>query len=215
MDLGIIYENIEPKNRNTPGPQSQNRDEAQNRKRSRWFVVITVCLGIFCVFLVIALILLYVYLTAERDQLWQNITSMTQKERELETKVKNFSVALKEKFSGSCSYFISSEKKNWTDSRRFCRDRGGDLVIINTEEEQKYVSSIVNENVWIGLSDTEKEGNMKWVDNTPVINGFWIPGEPSDHGSNEDCVVISEFSDTFMNWNDLPCSEKRKWICEK
>uniref|UniRef100_A0A9J8D3Q6 C-type lectin domain-containing protein n=1 Tax=Cyprinus carpio carpio TaxID=630221 RepID=A0A9J8D3Q6_CYPCA len=34
------------------------------------------------------------------------------------------------------SYFISSEWKNWTDSRRDCLQRGADLVIINNEEEQ-------------------------------------------------------------------------------
>uniref|UniRef100_A0A8C1UG18 C-type lectin domain-containing protein n=1 Tax=Cyprinus carpio TaxID=7962 RepID=A0A8C1UG18_CYPCA len=34
------------------------------------------------------------------------------------------------------SYFISSEWKNWTDSRRDCLQRGADLVIINIEEEQ-------------------------------------------------------------------------------
>jgi len=33
-------------------------------------------------------------------------------------------------------YFISSEKKNWTESRRYCRDRGADLIIINSNEEQ-------------------------------------------------------------------------------
>ncbi|KAA0721798.1 Collectin-12 Collectin placenta protein 1 [Triplophysa tibetana] len=214
MDLGVIYENMEPKNRNTAGPQSQNPYEAQNRKRSRGLVVITVCLGIFCVFLVLALLLLCVFLTGERDQLQQNITSV--KEHELETKVYNLTNTLKEMFSGSLRYFLSSEEKNWTDSRRFCKDQGGNLVIIKTEEEQRFISSLVDVSVWIGLSDTEEEGNMKWVDNTPLTNRFWIPGEPTNQGNNEDCVVISEFSKkTFMNWNDLPCSWKIKCICEK
>ncbi|XP_056594425.1 C-type lectin domain family 4 member E-like [Triplophysa dalaica] len=211
MDLGVIYENMEPKNRKPAGPQSQNPDEAQNRKRSRGLVVITVCLGIVCVFLVFALLVLYVFLTGERDQLLQNITSM--KEHELETKFYNLTKELKEMFSGR--YFLSSEEKNWTDSRRFCKDWGGTLIIIETEEEQRFISSLVDGSVWIGLSDTDKEGNMKWVDNTPLTNSFWNPGEPTDHGNNEDCVVISEFSNTFMNWNDLPCSWKNKCICEK
>ncbi|XP_058644801.1 natural killer cells antigen CD94-like [Onychostoma macrolepis] len=34
------------------------------------------------------------------------------------------------------SYYISSEWKNWTDSRRDCLERGADLIIINNKEEQ-------------------------------------------------------------------------------
>ncbi|KAI7810858.1 putative C-type lectin domain family 4 member E [Triplophysa rosa] len=164
-----------------------NGDNQQNKTSccnacwvTSWFVVITVGLGLICVLLVTALILLYIHQTAERDQ-----------------------------------YFISSEEKSWSDSRRFCRSRGGDLVIINTEEEQKYISSIVNENVWIGLSDAEKERNMKWVDNTPLNKGFWDDGEPNDYSGNENCVEIIHTKPILSNWNDFACSVMKKWICEK
>ncbi|KAA0721799.1 Collectin-10 Collectin-1 [Triplophysa tibetana] len=110
----------------------------------------------------------YSHLTDERDQLQINIKSMSEMKLELETKVKNLSDILMKNTSG---YFITNEEKSWTDSRQFCRDRGGDLVIINTEEEQKYISSIVKGRAWIGLSDIEKEGNMTWVDNTPLNKG--------------------------------------------
>ncbi len=33
-------------------------------------------------------------------------------------------------------FFMSTELKSWSDSRQYCRDRGADLVIINTEEKQ-------------------------------------------------------------------------------
>ncbi|XP_056622951.1 C-type lectin domain family 4 member M-like [Triplophysa dalaica] len=270
MEVEAIYENIQDKFRNTVGHQPQSRPTgAQSSRRKRWFVPITACLGIICVLLVIALILLYVHLTAERDQMNMtymnkaeeynetvnslkinyshvtderdqlkinlksvremklkletnyshltderdqlkiNLTSMSEMKLKLETRVKNLSETL---MKSTSAYFITNEEKSWTDSRQFCRDRGGDLVIINTEEEQKYISSIVKGRAWIGLSDIEKEGSMTWVDNTPLNKGFWYKGEPNDANGNEDCVEILILSENIMNWNDLPCSEKRKWI---
>ncbi|XP_065130498.1 uncharacterized protein [Paramisgurnus dabryanus] len=153
----------------------------------------------------------YNQLTVEKEELKKTLNYMNQKNLELETKVKNLNDALMKKWS----YFISSEKKSWSDSRQFCRDRGQDLVIINTEEEQRYVFSIAKEDVWIGLSDIAEEGKMKWVDNTTLDKGFWGQGEPNDQYGNEDCVVIRSSAESSLNnWNDIPCTQTRTWICE-
>ncbi|XP_018978290.2 CD209 antigen-like protein E [Cyprinus carpio] len=116
-------------------------------------------------------------------------------------------------------WFFLSTKLSWSDSRQYCRDRGADLVIINTEEKQRVISSLVSERVWIGLSDREQEGNMKWVDNSPLKQGFWLKGEPNNH-NNEDCIELNYNRrlpgwSTLNNWNDLPCFEKKRGICEK
>uniref|UniRef100_A0A672QET7 C-type lectin domain-containing protein n=1 Tax=Sinocyclocheilus grahami TaxID=75366 RepID=A0A672QET7_SINGR len=114
-------------------------------------------------------------------------------------------------------FFKSSELKSWSDSRQYCRDRGADLVIINTEEKQVSLCECL---VWIGLSDTEIEGIMKWVDNSPLNQGFWRKSEPNNYGGNEDCIELNfkreETGWSPLNsWNDVPCSEKKKGICEK
>ncbi|XP_065130499.1 uncharacterized protein [Paramisgurnus dabryanus] len=105
-------------------------------------------------------------LTDEKEWLTKSLNSMSQTKLELETNIKNLKDSLMKK-SGSYMYYISSEIKSWSDSRQFCRDRGQDLVIINTEEEQRHILSIIKEDMWIGLSDIAEEGKMKWVDNTP------------------------------------------------
>jgi len=37
---------------------------------------------------------------------------------------------------GKDRFFITSSPMSWSDSRKFCRDKGADLIIINTEEKQ-------------------------------------------------------------------------------
>ncbi|KAK2909392.1 hypothetical protein Q8A67_005229 [Cirrhinus molitorella] len=117
---------------------------------------------------------------------------------------------------GPDGLFMSNEEKSWADSRQYCKDRGADLVIINSEEKQRHISSFIKDKVWIGLSDTQNKGNMKWVDNSPLNQGFWAEGEPNNYrGKNEDCIEMRPSDPVLNNWNDVLCSEKKKGICEK
>ncbi|XP_048051981.1 C-type lectin domain family 4 member E-like isoform X2 [Megalobrama amblycephala] len=140
-------------------------------------------------------------LTVEKDQLKNSFRSLSQKKLELESKVTSLSDELLRYF------FISNESKSWSESRKYCRDRGADLVIINTEEKQ--------ERVWIGLSDIETEGRMIWVDKSTLNRGFWSKDQPNDYNRNEDCVELSPAKDPVNNWFDRPCSEMKKGFCEK
>ncbi|CAM4466180.1 unnamed protein product [Leuciscus chuanchicus] len=116
-------------------------------------------------------------LSAEKSQLQRSVDALNQKKLELETKVTSLSEELKKETSkqgyqwGQNYLFTSSEPMSWSESRKFCRDRGADLIIINTEEKQRFIKSFIKDTVWIGLSDIEIEGNMKWVDNSPLKQG--------------------------------------------
>uniref|UniRef100_A0A8C2BRD1 C-type lectin domain-containing protein n=1 Tax=Cyprinus carpio TaxID=7962 RepID=A0A8C2BRD1_CYPCA len=196
MESDIYYENVD--DRDIEGTtehrlQSHCQDEGKARKcrGSRCLLVISMSLGLICVLLLVFIILLYINITAERDliksykntvdefnqyQLQNNFSSLSQKNLVLESKVASMSEELKQAYKqgylwGSGWFFISTELKSWSDSRQYCRDRGADLVIINTEEKQRFITSLVTERVWIGLSDTENEGNMKWVNNSTLKQG--------------------------------------------
>uniref|UniRef100_A0A3B4V6D4 C-type lectin domain-containing protein n=1 Tax=Seriola dumerili TaxID=41447 RepID=A0A3B4V6D4_SERDU len=111
-------------------------------------------------------------------------------------------------------YYISSTKKSWHDSRDDCLQRGADLVIINSKEEQDFTRKF-HKITWIGLSDRETEGIWKWVDGTPITKSYWANGEPNSYeGKNEDCVEI-RFPNEENSWNDIPCEGQNFWICEK
>uniref|UniRef100_A0A8C1ZBL3 C-type lectin domain-containing protein n=2 Tax=Cyprinus carpio TaxID=7962 RepID=A0A8C1ZBL3_CYPCA len=113
----------------------------------------------------------------------------------------------------SSLYFISSEKKSWTESRRYCRERAADLIIINNTEEQEFVKNISGGSgyFWIGLTDIEVEGRWKWVDGSTLTSGFWESGQPNNYqGKEEDCALNHS-----PGWADFPCDDMYKWICEK
>ncbi|XP_067257578.1 C-type lectin domain family 10 member A-like isoform X2 [Chanodichthys erythropterus] len=120
----------------------------------------------------------------------------------------------------SSFYFISSESKSWTESRRYCTERGADLIIIHNREEQDFVKNISGAAVvWIGLADSHVENRWKWVDGSILTSGFWASGEPNG-GRAENCAVtvavpkLPEWPG-LVGWIDEPCNRAYQWICEK
>ncbi|XDV31253.1 hypothetical protein PO909_033986 [Leuciscus waleckii] len=113
----------------------------------------------------------------------------------------------------SSLYFISSEKKNWTESRRYCTERGADLIIINNREEQGFVKNIsANVIVWTGLTDRDVENTWKWVDGSTPNSGLWASGEPNSGNyvrTDEDCAVNYK-----PGLADYSCNNVFQWICE-
>uniref|UniRef100_A0A3Q1HCV8 C-type lectin domain-containing protein n=1 Tax=Anabas testudineus TaxID=64144 RepID=A0A3Q1HCV8_ANATE len=134
---------------------------------------------------------------------------------------------------GKCYYF-STSKSTWYQSRDYCRCKGGDLVKIDSREEQveKHLRQKMNNDhdvFWIGLTDSKEEGKWLWVDDSPLNTSlaFWgdTPKQPDNwtgnNGENlpegEDCVVMGKKSgaDDLKCWVDVFCKRNYKSICEK
>uniref|UniRef100_A0A8C2X300 C-type lectin domain-containing protein n=1 Tax=Cyclopterus lumpus TaxID=8103 RepID=A0A8C2X300_CYCLU len=115
-------------------------------------------------------------------------------------------------FNGKCYYFSTSGvTRSWESSRKYCKERGADLVIITTKEELNFVVQSYRV-TWIGLSDREQENSWKWVDGSDLIDdGFWQVGEPNNHQNDEHCAEVSRSAKRF---NDVPCERKFSWACE-
>ncbi|XP_048012593.1 C-type lectin domain family 4 member K-like [Megalobrama amblycephala] len=162
-------------------------------------------------------------LTEERGQLLTNITNLTEERDALSSNnsdlIKQRNQLNQEKnellkmdgwvYYQYSFYLISSEKRSWTESRRYCTDRGADLIIINNKAEQDFIKKIFCSQVWIGLTDSEVEGSWKWVDGSTQTSGFWASEEPGGH-RGENCALTRE-----SGWADYPCNDKFKCICEK
>ncbi|XP_063353643.1 C-type lectin domain family 17, member A-like [Pelmatolapia mariae] len=139
-------------------------------------------------------------MTEERDLLRANLSENL---KELEGllslyKQKKTCPAGWSKFNHSC-YLLSERSGSWDAARRDCRDRGADLVVINSPEEQTFLSTITTENAWIGLNDKEQEGTWKWVDGTPLTLMYWATTQP-DNGGKQDCAYVRK--DERRSWDD-------------
>ncbi|XDV31274.1 hypothetical protein PO909_033996 [Leuciscus waleckii] len=113
-------------------------------------------------------------LTKERDGLSSSNLDLIKHRDQLNKEKNELSVRVKDGwiYYKSSLYFISSEKKSWTESRRYCTERGADLIIINNREEQGFVKKIsAKVIVWTGLTDRDVEGRWKWVDGSTLTSG--------------------------------------------
>ncbi|XP_062266234.1 C-type lectin domain family 4 member E-like [Platichthys flesus] len=125
---------------------------------------------------------------------------------------------------GGKLYFFSSFTLSWNESRRQCKSMGGDLVVVNSREEQRFLQTTVREKMdkaenefWIGQTDSKKEGEWLWVDDTRLNASltFWHEGEPNNW--NENCVTMWEKDGAMelKTWYDQSCKSSHEYICEK
>jgi hypothetical protein len=125
-------------------------------------------------------------------------------------------------------YILSAQKKNWHMAKKDAEKRGGYLVVINNEEEQKHIEKILNqafqnekfqEPVWIGFSDEKKEGTWKWVNGDKVTFTFWAKNQPSNANgiTPENYAVIWQPNDNIAEkgqWNDLAGDCQLRYLIE-
>ncbi len=115
---------------------------------------------------------------------------------------------------GSSHYRIYNTKTTWKEAVERCSNLGGHLVTINSAEEQKTLETFMTNNkstvrrYWIGLSDSEREGDWShWITGEPVTYSNWSKGEPNNGDEKgQDCGSISAESNEFAKlgqWDDV------------
>ncbi|XP_029599503.1 C-type lectin domain family 4 member E-like isoform X1 [Salmo trutta] len=217
-------------------PIKPRKKDGVGDQHSVWktrFLAVAVCLGLLCVLLLAGIIGLLLYqrnqltsynsLTKDGDQLQTSNKTLTRERDQLQKETECLKQSLVEKVCpqgwkklGSSCYYVSTESKSWEESRQDCRNRGADLVVINSQEKQTLVNWLCGRKnyVWIGLTDSVTEGTWKWVDDTPLTTKYWNSGEPNG-GRAENCVYFYSWSSDKGEWWDYDCSYKYRWICEK
>ena len=117
---------------------------------------------------------------------------------------------------GASSYAHCELERTYTDARLECQGRGGDLTVIQDQQENDILAKygvILDGDAsqwYIGINDMAAEGDFVWLDGDPVGVFLWAKGEPSNT-DDEDCGVMLAGSGT---WNDGKCSLGKFFICE-
>jgi hypothetical protein len=85
--------------------------------------------------------------------------------------------------------------------------------VIESKAENDFVGGIAGGDVWIGMSDHHVDQTYRWVTGPLVAEGvqIWQINQPDDFLNHEDC---GELTDTGLDWNDGPCDDLRRFVCE-
>ncbi len=111
-------------------------------------------------------------------------------------------------------YYCSTGTASWPQAKATCEANGGHLVSINSQEENDFLANILTlQSAWIGLSDSELEGNFKWTNGDPLAYTNWYPGQPNNYNNNQDYVELMNtgfWNDQYNYYNleyimEIPC----------
>lgn len=89
-------------------------------------------------------------------------------------------------------YMLFSDDVKWEEAQEACEELGGHLATITSEEEQKFINSIL-ENAgkncyWIG--GVKKNHAWTWVTGEAFFYTNWAYNEPNDMTSQEDFIHV-------------------------
>lgn len=117
-------------------------------------------------------------------------------------------------FHSSCYLLFNRLTNQWNQARQVCREHGGDLVKIESPEENHFVYTLAHykaankKYMWIGLLRGSSSEQFAWVHTPPpILYSNWAVEEPNNlHGRGENCGHIYIWKgDKAMQWNDELC----------
>ena len=105
---------------------------------------------------------------------------------------------------------------SWDQAKARCEAEGAKLASIVSWDIQKWITSEYGSqyNVWIGGSDTETEGTLKWVRGEAWEYANWDSCPNSNNADNKDCVKIKQGGSG--RWNFARCDQtEKRFLCQR
>ncbi|XP_063223715.1 macrophage mannose receptor 1 isoform X2 [Bacillus rossius redtenbacheri] len=130
-------------------------------------------------------------------------------------------------FDGHYYKLVKSPGRNWIDARESCQEDGGDLAVIDSQEEADFLLQLFSKDpsrwdryvyeAFVGVTDQASEGNFLTINGSTLNStGFdhWLPNEPNNgdgvRSSEEDCVTFHK----GRAYNDVDCDREIPYFCE-
>jgi cysteine-rich repeat protein len=95
-------------------------------------------------------------------------------------------------------------------ARQTCREWGGYLAMLETDDERLFVARNVDLAAWVDAGDAAVENQFAWANGTPVEPSAYASGQPDDMASSQGCLFLNPGE----RLADAPCSDNRAYLCE-
>lgn len=115
---------------------------------------------------------------------------------------------------GAC-YFVSTDAVVWLDARNTCHNLVASLVSIHSEDENRFVRSLVNNETdyWIGMT-ADSLRHDRWNDESHVMWTNWQ--NPSVQPFGNWCgLLLTRVSSVDSKWRQSVCLFNKPFICKK
>lgn len=115
-------------------------------------------------------------------------------------------------------YLLVEVPASWQEASDQCISLGARLVTIQSADENRFVSRMAND-MWLGATDHDREGDWVWVTGEPWDYSNWYPGEPNNccpaqYCGPQECTPESYLTiDSTGQWNDTPDGQMQ-FVCE-
>ncbi|XP_066139760.1 C-type lectin mannose-binding isoform-like [Euwallacea fornicatus] len=126
-------------------------------------------------------------------------------------------------------YFVFKEAVNWYQALINCKSAGMELVSIHSEAEQNELELFMNDKndqvYWLGATK-EGNGQFYWLTGHKMVYTKWLVGQPDNakiviyDNKGEYCLGWGtrswpENAPETPGWNDLTCTIKMPYICQR
>ena len=113
-------------------------------------------------------------------------------------------------------------RRNWDSGRMYCESIGANIIKIENQEEQNYISSFNHElavsgvsTYWVGASNIDHRDYYSWTDGSSLdyFNNFPDSKVPDPYDGWDECVAGSVVGNK-QNWAGYNCGDSKSFICE-
>ncbi|CAL1548326.1 unnamed protein product, partial [Lymnaea stagnalis] len=115
---------------------------------------------------------------------------------------------------------IFNETLNYTQAVNACKEKQSFLISLKNRDKLEILRNEVSTTyaaTWIGLDDTDTEGNFIWIEDLTQLNDtlkvqIFNAGEPNNGRDKEHCV---QYVSKHKLLNDDDCKELQPYVCEQ